>query len=562
MFASALIGTQACVANGGADSSTDASDADQPDVDPDTDAPGDDFGEDVTGSGGGGGGGDGDNPATCEQATASRSYIGCEFWPTVTYNPVYDLFEFAVVLANGGEADATVTVTGPNSVNITETVPAGQLKAITLPWVSALKGPAFPASTTAGSAMRSQTSVRVNGGAYKVVSSVPVTAWQFNPLPYRKPGTSACQGTIFSGNTDCFSVSNDASLLMPATAMTGNYRVFSRSGGVTTGSFGSAPGGVAITATQDGTTVKVKYAAGCVGSGGFCVTASGDIAAGNAGDIASFSMNAGDVIELVGAVSKDGGSVAADMSGSLVQADKPIQAIGLNPLANVPSDGTGNADHLEEALLPAEVLGKEYIVAPPTAVDGVVRGGHLVRIYGNVAGTTLTYDVKPAGAPDAIGEGEVVEFTTDAAFRVTGDQPFAVGSFMLGGQLQSNSASCPDYECPGDPAFSLEVTPEQFRTKYTFLAPTDYDKNFADVLVPDGAVVTLDGAPLGGTATPIGAIGWSVVRVPLTGTDGSHKLESDKPVGLQVMGFGHATAYYYPGGLNLKLISPPPPAVN
>jgi len=29
-------------------------------------------------------------------------------------------------------------------------------------------------------------------------------------------------------------------------------------------------------------------------------------------------------------------------------------------------------------------------------------------------------------------------------------------------------------------------------------------------------------------------------------------------LGLQVIGFGYATSYYYPGGLNLKLISIPP----
>jgi hypothetical protein len=49
------------------------------------------------------------------------------------------------------------------------------------------------------------------------------------------------------------------------------------------------------------------------------------------------------------------------------------------------------------------------------------------------------------------------------------------------------------------------------------------------------------------------------VREPLGAASlGVHKLSSDQNVGLQVMGFGHATSYYYPGGLNLKLISKPP----
>jgi hypothetical protein len=38
-------------------------------------------------------------------------------------------------------------------------------------------------------------------------------------------------------------------------------------------------------------------------------------------------------------------------------------------------------------------------------------------------------------------------------------------------------------------------------------------------------------------------------------------LVSDKPVGLQVMGYGSYTSYQYPGGLNLGLIAPPPPPI-
>jgi hypothetical protein len=106
---------------------------------------------------------------------------------------------------------------------------------------------------------------------------------------------------------------------------------------------------------------------------------------------------------------------------------------------------------------------------------------------------------------------------------------------------------------------SMMVTPEQFRTSYTFLAPIDYETNFADILVPDGAVVMLDGAALTAAPQAIAGTGWSIVREPLmAGVGGVHKLSADKAIGLQVMGFGHASSYYYPGGLNLTLISDPP----
>jgi hypothetical protein len=139
------------------------------------------------------------------------------------------------------------------------------------------------------------------------------------------------------------------------------------------------------------------------------------------------------------------------------------------------------------------------------------------------------------------------------------NEPITNGSFMLGGSLQGAAGdACPNFPCRGDPSMSMMVTPEQFRKQYTFLAPADYETNFADILVPDGAVVMLDGAALTSAPQAIGA-GWSIVREPLmAGKGGVHKLTANQKVGLQVMGFGHATSYYYPGGLNLEIISKPP----
>ena len=42
------------------------------------------------------------------------------------------------------------------------------------------------------------------------------------------------------------------------------------------------------------------------------------------------------------------------------------------------------------------------------------------------------------------------------------------------------------------------------------------------------------------------------------GQQGAHQLTSDKPVGIQVMGYGQYTSYQYPGGSDLIAIAPPP----
>jgi hypothetical protein len=524
-------------------------------------------GDIVVGGSGGEPSGGNEESLTCGEAAEGRAYVGCEFWPTVTFNPLYDEFDFAVVVANGQSEAADIEVVGPNGFSATAKIESGNLATIVLPWVSALKGPEFSRTDTTNG--RVTESVRADDSAYRVTSSVPVSAWQFNPLQYKKPlGEFSQCGTTF-GTTDCFSASNDASLLLPSTAMTGNYRVAIRSeirGGANGEAYTSNSGAIAITATRDNTEVEIAFPEGCGAETwnppalGPCVASGAGVNEANGGDVVTYSLSAGDVLQLLGEWGQGYGLKHADLSGTVIQADAPVQVIALNPITNLP-DSAANADHIEETLLPGEVLGKTYIVTAPTAPAGSAKGGHIVRLYGNVNGTVLTYpEGQPSGAPTTLDAGEVAEFgPTLEGFVVDGSETFVVASFMLGGTLQG-FGSCPDYPCTGDPAMSLIVTPEQFRTDYTFLAPADYDSNFADVLVPDGATATLDGAPLTGSAQQIGNSGWSLIRTPLDSVGGGiHRLhtDDDRGLGLQVMGFGHATSYYYPGGMNLELIAPP-----
>jgi hypothetical protein len=182
--------------------------------------------------------------------------------------------------------------------------------------------------------------------------------------------------------------------------------------------------------------------------------------------------------------------------------------------------------------------------------------GHVVRIYGNVNGTHLTYSpAPPLGAPTTIDAGEAVELgLVHSDFEIRGDHEFAVGSFMPGGSMLDQTG-----KGEGDPSQSFFAAVEQYRTKYVFLAPSDYDFSYADVVSPPGATLTLDGSPVTDTPSPIGGSSFGVVRIKLdAGNDGAHVLVASQPVGLQVVGYGLYTSYQVPGGLNLALIAPPP----
>jgi hypothetical protein len=505
-----------------------------------------------------------EDPTTCEDAANNKTYVGCDFWPTVVYNPVYEVFDFAAVVANAGTAPANVTVSRSTG-SVMVTVQPGSLQEIKLPWVPELKGPAFNALTQGS---RPTTSVRSDGGAYHLTSTVPVTVWQFNPLEYQKTAAElmsemrTCDYPPTASNSDgtnCESVSADAALLIPSTALSGNYRVSSKSAlpiGAPDGTgVSDSAGGFEITATQDMTHVKIELSDDLAGGVG--------VTAAKKGDVVEYDMNAGDVLELLSQPAPYAGVPHSDLSGSIVNATHNVQVIGFNPLTTVPSlltppPGSCCADHLEETVLPAEVLGKHYVIASPSTHKGT-NAGHYLRFMGDFDNTTLLY--KPAGPPGAPGTlmaGQIVEIDVTPGFEVEADQPFSLTSTMKSGTVQNGCTADPDCYI-GDPSMTDEIAVEQFRKDYIFLAPEDFAFNWADVLVPTGATVMLDGAPLAGTPETLDD-SWTVMRVPLMAgtTMGAHKLSADMPVGLQVMGYGHATSYYYPGGLNLNFIAEVP----
>src|SRR5687768_15342635 len=71
----------------------------------------------------------------CASAANSRSYLGCDFWPTVTRNGVWSIFDFAVVVVNVGDQPADVKVEGANGIVASATVAARSLVKLYLPWV-------------------------------------------------------------------------------------------------------------------------------------------------------------------------------------------------------------------------------------------------------------------------------------------------------------------------------------------------------------------------------------------------------------------------------------------
>lgn len=449
----------------------------------------------------------------CGLAALGKSYIGCDYAPTVTANLTDSaVFHFAVTVSNTSKHPAAVTITQGQATIAAVLVGPHSVEIVNLPWNEALKGP------TSTSFTPFPASVAVAKGAYRLRSTQPVTVVQWNPLEYQ------------SGPE--LSYSNDASLLLPATAWTGTYRVVARH------HFKGMSGFYAVTAREDGTTVTVTP-----GPGGGIVKA-GIAGIGTDGN-GQVLLDAGDVIEVVTDGSADPGD-PNDVTGTLISADKPVQVIAGHQCTYVPDD-VGACDHLEESMFPYETLASRYLVAAPLSPtgDGMARPER-VRIVATQPGTTLTYDPPQPGAPASIAlAGAWVELPdTAASFQVTANLPILVAQYMEG-QEQLGGA--------GDPSLSLAVSTAQYRSSYLFHAPTSYAMNFVNIVAPVGAQVLLDGQAVPAESfSPVGNSGFAVSgRLLYSAADGSHTASSAVPFGITVHGYGQYTSYWYSGGLNL-----------
>ncbi len=427
----------------------------------------------------------------------SLSYIGCEYFPTITQQ--YDIFDlsnpFAVAVSNAADATAMVTITRGDDLVAAVTVPAADVKVVTLPFVNELIQGSGPTK-------------HAKQGAYRLRSTKPVTVYQFMPL-------NAAQ-------------SNDASLLLPVNAWTGTYVVASWP----YWDDYLLPGFYAVVASRDNTIVKLKAP-----PGGTPVQAGGGLDAKGDG---MALLNTGDVLTVVGA---SGG----DLTGAFVQADKPVQVIVGHECAQVPV-GIAACDHLEESLFPFETLSGEYFVAPPVQTpDNAKEKAFYVRIVAAEDDTDIVYTPDQPAAKHLATAGEFIEIpTTTARFKIDANKRILVMQYMVGQEAGYGTS---------DPAMLQAIPVRQYRDDYIVYANKLWNQNFADIIAPTGAEVTVDGVKVGNFAA-LGA-GYSLAHVELADTPtGGHKMTGTDKFSVSTYGVMDYGSYWYPGGLDLALLPP------
>jgi hypothetical protein len=489
----------------------------------------------------------------CGQAEVNKSYLGCDYYPTVTMNSQLDTasgFSFAVAVAapSSNSGDATITITGGGlATTMTDTVPPGTLKTIKLPWVTTLKQDFV-------SGAQNEKSILMANGAYHLVSTQPVTVYQFNALEYQVSAS--------------YSYTNDASLLLPRHTWAdsdgkSSYIVMARPT-MEIGSLGSklwSPGMFAVVGSEDGTQVSIKFTAATIAG------ASNNPQAFTAGSTGTFALNKGTVLMIAsghndsctGPSDANGYTYCDlaqgyDLTGTEITADKPVGVFGGHNCDFIPFNKWA-CDHLEEQLFPLTAWGKHYVGTKTISATDP----NLWRVVSGEAANLIQFNppISDKITNQTIGQvtldkGKWLEFITDQDFEAVGDTVFSMAGYMVGQDYSGTSTS----GAPGDPAMSLSVPVEQFRKSYTFLAPESYTQNYLTIIAKVGATVMLDGNAVSDFA-PVGSGDWGIHKQTITG--GTHSISTDGTdgFGIMVYGVGSYTSYMYPGGLDVKEIYVP-----
>ena len=446
----------------------------------------------------------------CALAAAESTYLGCEHLAITALNSsLPEGFDFTLVLGNPGDQDASVRVLRDGAEVASTTVPARSTATLALPRIDEL-------------ARSRRSSTLARAGAYRVRADRPIAAYQYNPLEFRRDERCALTGT--SADLECFSFSNDASLLLPTHALGARYLADARRAVVGAGSF------VAIAAPARAR-VRVTVTSALAPS------ADGALAAIAAGDTFEVDLEAGDVLQLV--------SLDGSLAGTEIDAGAPVLVIAGADCANVPPASPA-CDHLEEIMPPLSAWGRTVVAAAPRSVDGEPS---VLRVTSGADGNVIT--LSNVAAPIPLSRGERFEIVTADDVLVEGTHPLLVTQYLVGALYFDRAIPGRDASTVGDPAMGLATPVEQLRTSYAFVVPSSFDRNTAAIVAHAGDEVRLDGAPVEAWDA-VASSPWRVARVPIEG--GPHVLSSTRGAGLTLYGVAPFTSYLLPGGLDVEAL--------
>lgn len=524
----------------------------------------------------------------CEFIQKRNTYIGCEYWAVDLDNAFVpagggqfidaDAKPFAVVVTNPNvDLVATVTVEMQDRVVATVDVQPGALEVLKLHFYA-------NEFDTTGQPLSNIQGTMIGYEGFRVSSTVPIIAYQFNPLDNE---------IVYS---------NDASLLFPTSSLGTEYLVMTRRQ-----TFDSLKGYVTVVATQPGTTeVTVTLPPYTLENpvetlSGVDVVRSVPIPRMRGGQAYTVALEQYMVLNI------ETDRIGADLTGTEVRSNRPVAVFGGAEAANAPNDDncvyrptrddwvceatrtdrnpracvnaagepdisfcsdyiTCCADHIEHQMLPVFAWGRNFVAARSAPRGDEADVWRIMAARDNTRVTLVGLpddwplrDLLPRFSEISLNRGEWVDFQSPVDFEIVSDKPIMVGQFLAAEFApfpQTVGANKPPHRDAntGDPAFMLVVPVEQYRTDYTFLCPDAFEFDYVTIAAPATATVSLNGEVIAEAQWNTfgrGDFRTARIRIP----DGVHNVVSDEPVGVMVYGYDRFVSYGYAAGLDIREIS-------
>lgn len=438
----------------------------------------------------------------CEDGSIVDTNIGCEYYAVDLDNAVTGdgrsaaSQQYAVVVSNpDAHLTARVRIEWNTAPVGMPPRPATVASAVIGPMdLEVFPLPAREVDCSMPGTFNTGTGTCLSSQAYRITSTIPVIAYQFNPLQ----------------NSGVFS--NDASLLVPSNSLRGDYVVLgwpqtiADTDDPATDFNENLRAFVTIVGTADNSRVRVTPTTRVIPSG-----PTGPLPMGAAPG-SSFEVTLGrfDVLNL------ETGAFGADFTGTrIVPITGAVAVFSGSEASDSPpwtslSERSCCADHLEEQIYPRRTAGSDYVAVRMPSRTAAVRaaGGNVAvvnepqwfRIVAVGSGithveTTLPRDQEDPRGPTVSfdlmpGQQRTLRAFTD--FEIHADGPLAVATVT--GSQQTTGIP---FDLPGgDPSFIMIPPIQQWRQNYVFLTPDQYAFDFVTIVAKPTAQVTLDDTPL------------------------------------------------------------------
>jgi hypothetical protein len=492
----------------------------------------------------------------CQAAFENSSNIGCEYW-AVDLDNAQNSFDdaasgqFAVAVANiGSNGPATVSVEINNAAQGAsldlELVEQHVIEELGL-YVFLLPRRDVDGGDFTDNHVDDGPQTRLSSDAFRITSDVPVVAYQFNTLDQQ--------------------FSNDASLLLPTSALGKDHLVLGYSPSGPTDTVGSPKnhGYITIVGAYEGTAVTVTPS--------FDIMAGEGIDAITAGTPTNFTIGPFDVVNLETRFVTLGdlaGGNFPDLSGTTVTSDSPVAVFFGTDLSVVTDtelfsdtdDSSCCAEHLEEQILPSLAMGQKFVVSHSAMRSSGTPEEDYYRVMAYQTATVTTSLPAPNDS-FTLAAGEYKEFFTNQGFVMqTADGYLHVAQFLVSGGDVPNPIGG-----AGDPSLMYIPAVDQRRGLYVFTTGVGFSYNAAVISMPADTVATIDGLDVATSCTgprsdgEIDGVAYEAWECEIA--DGAHTVYSGTdpdsatiPIGVYFYSYYNAGSIAYPAGSDLRHTNP------